>query len=77
MLLTLKKRSVLPGFGLALGWTLFYLCLMVLIPLSTIFIKSASLSWAQFWAAISSPRALASYRLSFGASLAVSLSAPY
>ena len=73
MLLTLKKRSVLPGFGLALGWTLFYLCLMVLIPLSTIFIKSASLSWAQFWAAISSPRALASYRLSFGASLAAAL----
>ncbi|MGO9272367.1 MAG: sulfate ABC transporter permease subunit CysT [Terriglobia bacterium] len=73
MILTLKKRSVLPGFGLALGWTLFYLCLMVLIPLSTIFIKSASLSWAQFWAVVTSPRALASYRLSFGASLAAAL----
>ncbi|HME00571.1 MAG TPA: sulfate ABC transporter permease subunit CysT [Terriglobia bacterium] len=73
MILRLKKRSVLPGFGLALGWTLFYLCLMVLIPLSTIFIKSASLSWAQFWAAVTSPRALASYRLSFGASLAAAL----
>ncbi len=73
MILTLKKRSVLPGFGLAVGWTLFYLCLMVLIPLSTIFIKSASLSWAQFWGAVTSPRALASYRLSFGASLAAAL----
>jgi len=73
MTLALKKRSVLPGFGLALGWTLFYLCLMVLIPLSTIFVKSASLSWAQFWSAVSSPRALASYRLSFGASLVAAL----
>jgi sulfate/thiosulfate transport system permease protein len=73
MIMTLKKRSVLPGFGLALGWTLFYLCLMVLIPLSTIFIKSASLSWPEFWAAVTSPRALASYRLSFGASLAAAL----
>ena len=73
MILTLKKRSVLPGFGLALGWTLLYLCLMVLIPLSTILIKSASLSWAQFWDAVSSPRALASYRLSFGASLVAAL----
>jgi len=73
MILTLKKRSVLPGFGLALGWTLFYLCLMVLIPLSTVFIKSASLSWAQFWDAVTSPRALASYRLSFGASFVAAL----
>ncbi len=73
MIPTLKKRSVLPGFGLALGWTLFYLCLMVLIPLSTIFIKSASLSWAQFLEAVSSPRALASYRLSFGASFVAAL----
>ena len=73
MILTLKKRSVLPGFGLALGWTLFYLCLMVLIPLSTLFIKSASMSWTQFWGAVTSPRALASYRLSFGASFVAAL----
>jgi sulfate transport system permease protein len=65
----LKKKSVLPGFGLALGWTVFSLCLIVLIPLSTIFIKSASLGWSGFWQVISSPRALASYRLSLGASL--------
>jgi len=68
-----KKRSVLPGFGLAMGWTIFYLCLIVLIPISTVFLKSASLSWAQFWHAAASPRALASYRLSFGASLVAAL----
>ena len=73
MILNLKKRSVLPGFGLALGWTLFYLCLIVLLPVSTIFIKSTSLTWAHFWNAVTSPRALASYRLSFGASLAAAL----
>ena len=69
MALRLKKQSVLPGFGLAMGWTLFYLCLIVLIPLSTIFMKSASLGWDGFWRVISSPRALASFRLSLGASL--------
>ena len=56
-----------------MGWTIFYLCLIVLIPLSTIFIRSASLSWSQFWQVITSPRALASYRLSLGASLAAAL----
>src|SRR5580704_5950669 len=69
MELRLKKQSVLPGFGLALGWTVFSLCLIVLIPLSTIFLKSASLGWSGFWQVISSPRALASFRLSLGASL--------
>ena len=73
MILNLKKRSVLPGFGLALGWTVFYLCLIVLLPVSTIFIKSTSLTWAHFWNAVTSPRALASYRLSFGASLVAAL----
>jgi sulfate transport system permease protein len=68
-----KKQSVLPGFGLAMGWTVFYLCLIVLIPLSTIFVKSASLGWSGFWRVISSPRALASYRLSLGASLIAAL----
>jgi sulfate/thiosulfate transport system permease protein len=70
---TPKKSSVLPGFGLALGWTLLYLCLIVLIPLSALFIKGAQLSSAQFWNAVASPRALASYRLSFGASLVAAL----
>jgi sulfate/thiosulfate transport system permease protein len=64
----IKKRSILPGFGLSMGFTLFYLCLIVLIPLSVIFIKTFSLSWNQFWTLATEPRALASYKLSFGAS---------
>jgi len=59
---------VLPGFGLALGFTLCYVCLLVLIPLSTVFLKSMTLSWSAFWGTVLSPRALASYRLSLGAS---------
>ena len=62
-------RRVLPGFGLTLGWTLFYLGLVVLVPLSALLFKTASLTWPQFWEAVSSPRVLASYRLTFGASL--------
>ena len=68
MSLTLKKRSILPGFGLTLGFTVFYLSLIVLIPLSGIFLRSASLSWQEFWNTVTSPRVLASYRLTFGAS---------
>lgn len=68
-----KKRSVIPGFGLAMGYALLYLSLLVLIPLAGIFLKTATLSWAQFWETISAPRALASYRLSFGASFIAAL----
>ncbi len=64
-----KKPSVLPGFGLALGFALLYLSLIVLIPLSATFLKSATLGWEAFWATISAPRVLAALRLSFGASL--------
>lgn len=60
---------MLPGFGLAMGFTLVYLSLIVLIPLSAAFIKTATLTWAQFWDTVTAPRVLASYRLSFGASL--------
>ncbi len=60
---------VLPGFGLSLGYTLAYLSLIVLIPLAAVFLKTFSLSFEQFWAAISAPRVVASYKLSFGASL--------
>lgn len=66
----LKRRSNLPGFGLTLGFTLLYLSLIVLVPLSTIFLKTAALSWQQFWLTITAPRVMAAYRLSFGASLA-------
>jgi sulfate transport system permease protein len=68
-----KKFRVLPGFKLTLGFTLFYLGLIVLIPLAATFGKTASLSWAQFWHAVASPVALASYRLSFGASFLAAL----
>ncbi|MDP2066589.1 MAG: sulfate ABC transporter permease subunit CysT [Burkholderiaceae bacterium] len=66
-------RRVLPGFRLTLGFTLFYLSLIVLIPLSALVFKTFTLSWEQFWAAISSPRVVASYRLTFGASLIAAL----
>jgi sulfate transport system permease protein len=59
----------LPGFGLTMGFTLLYLSLIVLIPLSGLFLKSASLSWPEFWKTVSDPRVVASYRLTFGASL--------
>jgi sulfate transport system permease protein len=60
---------VLPGFGLSLGYTLVYLSLIVLIPLSAAFIKSAQLTWPAFIAVVTAPRVMASYRLTFGASL--------
>ena len=65
----LKHHSVLPGFGLTLGFTVFYLSLIVLIPLGGLFLKSAALSFEQFWTIVTAPRVLASYRLSFGGSL--------
>ncbi len=65
----IKQPSVLPGFGLTLGFTLFYFSLIVLIPLSGLFIKTSALSWEQFWTVVTDPRAIASYRLTFGASL--------
>jgi sulfate transport system permease protein len=65
-----SSRSILPGFGLSLGFTLAYLGLIVLIPLAAAFIKTAGMSWADFVQAVASPRVLASYRLSFGASFA-------
>ncbi len=67
------SRHVLPGFGLTLGYTLFYLSVIVLIPLSALVFTSVSLSWEQFWSAVASPRVLASYRLTFGASLLAAL----
>ena len=59
--------SVLPGFGLSLGFTLFYLGLLILIPLSTVFLKTSTLTWTSFWDTVTGPRALAAYRLSLGA----------
>lgn len=69
----LKRHSVLPGFDLALGLTLLYLSLIVLIPLSSAFLKTFTLTWPQFVEAVSTPRVLASYRLTFGASFLAAL----
>lgn len=66
---TTRNRNVLPGFHLSLGFTLLYLSLLVLIPLSAAFFKTFTLTWAGFWAAAASPRVVAAYKLSFGASL--------
>ncbi|GDX41132.1 sulfate ABC transporter permease [Armatimonadota bacterium] len=63
-----KRRSVLPGFGLSMGFTLIYLSLVVLIPLSTLFLKTATLTWATFWATVTDAEVVAAYKLSFGAS---------
>jgi sulfate transport system permease protein len=59
----------MPGFGLSLGFTIFYLALIVLIPLSAVFLKTFTMTWEAFWAAVTSERVVASYKLSFGASL--------
>lgn len=69
MSIALKRPSVIPGFGLTLGYTLVYLSLIVLIPLSATFIKSIELGWDGFWSTVTAPRVLASYRVSFGSAL--------
>jgi sulfate transport system permease protein len=69
----LKQRSILPGFGISMGFTMLYLSLIVLIPLSAILFKTMGLSWGDFWAIVTDERVVASYKLSFGASLAAAL----
>jgi sulfate transport system permease protein len=64
---------VLPGFGLTLGYTVFYLSAIVLLPLSALFVRTAELTWAQFVKTLSEPRVLASFRLTLGASLVAAL----
>ena len=68
-----SSRSVIPGFGVSLGITCTYLSLMVLLPLATVFTRTADLSWADFWGTVTTPRVLASYRVTFGASLLAAL----
>jgi sulfate transport system permease protein len=65
-----RRDAILPGFWPAFGFSVLYLSLIVLVPLSAVFLKTATASWAHFWAAVTSPAVVASYRLSFGASLA-------
>ena len=64
-----RPRRVLPGFGLSLGYAITYLSLLVLIPLSAVFFKTATLGWDAFWNVVTAPRVVASYKLSFGTSL--------
>jgi sulfate/thiosulfate transport system permease protein len=64
-----RPHSILPGFGLTMGFTVFYLSLIVLIPLGATFLKTFSAGWGHFWETVTGARALASYRLSIGASL--------
>lgn len=68
-----KVRSVIPGFGITLGFTLLYLSLIVLVPLSTVFLKTATLSWETFAETVFSERVIASYRLTFGTALGAAL----
>lgn len=64
-----KNFSVLPGFGPSLGYTLLYLSLIVLIPIAAVIFKTLEMDWASFWATVSTPRMVATYKLSFGAAL--------
>ncbi|MFC7687887.1 sulfate ABC transporter permease subunit CysT [Ureibacillus sp. GCM10028918] len=76
MELTLKKRkknTIIPGFTLTLGYTMIYLSIIVLLPLSMVFFNTLSMSWSEFWETIAHPRAVASYKLSFGTALAAGL----
>jgi sulfate/thiosulfate transport system permease protein len=68
-----RRYNPLPGFGLTMGYTLFYLSALVLIPVAGLFLKAFQLSWHDFWALTTDPRALAAYRLTFGASFAAAL----
>jgi sulfate/thiosulfate transport system permease protein len=68
-----KRSSILPGFWPTFGYSILYLSLIVLVPLSAIFLKTATGSWQHFWSTITAPAVVASYRLSFGASLAAAL----
>ena len=68
-----RTSSVIPGFGLTLGYTLVYLSLIVLIPLAAMFIHAAQLTWEQFWTIVSAPRVLAALKLSFGTALCAAL----
>ncbi len=65
----LRRRSVLPGFGLTFGVTILYLSLIVLVPLSAVFVKTSGMEWQRFVAAVTDDRVMAAYRLSFGGSL--------
>ena len=68
-----RKFNALPGFNLTMGFTLFYLSVIVLIPMAALFMKTAQMSWGDFWRVVTTERALAAYKLTFGASLIAAL----
>jgi len=68
-----SRRSALPGFNLSLGYTVFYLGLIVLVPLAAVFLKTTGMTWEHFVQAVASPRVMAAYRISFGASFLAAL----
>jgi sulfate transport system permease protein len=68
-----KKHSVIPGFGITLGFTIFYLSIVVLLPLSGLFLKTSEMSMADFWSTISDPRIMHAYKISFGISFVAAL----
>jgi sulfate transport system permease protein len=72
-MLKMTQPSVLPGFRITLGFTIFYLCAIVLLPLLTLPARTATMTWDAFWATISDPRVVASYKLSVGAALAAAV----
>jgi sulfate transport system permease protein len=67
------SKNVLPGFGLSLGFTMFYLSFLVILPLSMIFLNTFTVEWSEIWETITEPRVVASYRLSFGAAFLAAL----
>ena len=69
----LKRPSILPGFGISLGFALLYLSLMVLIPLSAVFLKTTTMGWSTFWTTVTDPQLIAAYKLTFGASFLAAL----
>ena len=69
----IRTFNALPGLGLTMGFTLFYLSAIVLIPMAALFLKTLQLSWADFWHVVTTERALAAYRLTFGASFIAAL----
>ncbi|HWO98506.1 MAG TPA: sulfate ABC transporter permease subunit CysT [Bacillus sp. (in: firmicutes)] len=71
--LKIKKHSILPGFGLSLGFIMLYTSILILLPLSMIFFNTATMGWPKIWETITEPRIIASYKLSFGASFIAAL----
>lgn len=69
----LKERSILPGFGITMGFTVTYMCLLVMLPLALLFIRASGLGWSAFWETVTDARVLAAYKLSFAASAGAAL----